>query len=266
MRAVTLLVSLAMLVAACGRPAQPGPAQVPQSGSLARQSGEPGRATPDMRVGAIFRPDSHGGSHDGSRMHVCSGSVLHSTGGDLVLTAAHCLLGGAKATFVPGFADTADPADIWTVNQIYLDPRWSASGDPRADFAIARVSGTAGSVEHRAGAALSLGTAPAPGTQVTVTGYPAGVGGQPISCQGSTSVTERGFPRLPCEGLVDGTSGAPWISGSTVVGVIGGFEGGGCTEDVSYSAPFDEHTAQLLARAEAGGSGDKQPTHYDDGC
>jgi hypothetical protein len=51
-----------------------------------------------------------------------------------------------------------------------------------------------------------------------------------------------------------------------VVGVVGGLDGGGCTENLSYSAPFDQHTAQLLARAEAGGPGDAAPTGYDDNC
>ncbi|MGH3596972.1 MAG: serine protease, partial [Mycobacterium sp.] len=63
-----------------------------------------------------------------------------------------------------------------------------------------------------------------------------------------------------------GTSGAPWISGSTVVGVIGGLHGGGCAENLSYSAPFDEHITELLARAEAGGPGDAPPAALDDDC
>ena len=75
-----------------------------------------------------------------------------------------------------------------------------------------------------------------------------------------------GFPRCRAKDWSDGTSGAPWVSGSTVIGVIGGFEGGGCTENLSYSAPFDEHTAQLLARAEAGGPGDTAPADFDDTC
>ena len=99
----------------------------------------------------------------------------------------------------------------------------SANKDPRADYAIARVSRQrGGSVEAQAGSALTLGVAPAPGTRVTVMGYPAGVGGPPIGCQASTGITDSGFPSLACAGLVDGTSGAPWISGSTVTGVIGG--------------------------------------------
>jgi V8-like Glu-specific endopeptidase len=243
MRAVSVILSLvigvAMLLTSCARPAR--------------------KVAPDPRVGAIFR--------DGSDRHGCSGSVVHSTGGDLVLTAAHCLLGDSPTTFVPGFAGALVPAETWKVVEVYFDARWITSRAPRADYAIARVRGTGTrSVEDRAGAALSLSSAPVPGSRVTVTGYAAGVGGQPISCQGSTGATGGGFPSLPCDGLVGGTSGAPWIIGSTVVGVIGGLQGGGCTENLSYSPPFDERTAQLLIRAEAGGPGDTSPTGYNDGC
>ena len=69
-----------------------------------------------------------------------------------------------------------------------------------------------------------------------------------------------------CAGLVDGTSGAPWINGSTVTGVIGGLHGGGCAENLSYSSPFDQHIAQLFARAQAGGPGDAAPQSFDDEC
>jgi V8-like Glu-specific endopeptidase len=214
---------------------------------------------PDPRVGAIFR--------DGGNLHVCTGSVVHSAGGDLVLTAAHCLAGDSQATFVPGFAGDAVPAESWSVDQVYFDRGWITSKDPRADYAIARVSAAGrASVEEQIGSALSLGTAPAAGSRVTVTGYPAGVGGKPVACEASTGVAEGGFPSLACAGLVDGTSGAPWVSGSTVTGVIGGIEGGGCTQSLSYSAPFDEHTAQLLARAEAGGPGDTAPGDFEDAC
>lgn len=239
MRAVTAVFGLAVVLASC---AAHGGTQV----------------APDPRVGAVFR--------DGGNRHVCTGAVLHSAGGDLVLTAAHCLLGPAKTTFVPGFAGGAGPADIWTVDAVYFDRRWMSSRDPRADYAIARVSGSRGTVEGRVGSALALGAAPPSGTRLSVTGYPAGVGGGPVGCQGNSSVTDSGFPSLPCAGLVGGTSGAPWVDGTRVVGLVGGFEGGGCTENLSYSPPFDEHTAQLLARAEARGPGDVAPTDYDDNC
>lgn len=269
-----LPVTLAMLITSCGRPADRAsisPVPVPRASLPAQHLSEPepepepelgpaaGPVGPDPRVGAIFP--------DGENMHVCTASVLHSASGDLVLTAAHCLLGQSRATFVPGFAGEAAPSEMWRIRQIYFDPRWIGSREPRADYAIARVHGAgAESLERRVGSALVLGTAPAAGSRVTVMGYPAGVGGAPIACQGRTGVTDSGFPSLPCAGLVGGTSGAPWVNGSTVTGVIGGLDSGGCTENMSYSAPFDEHTAQLLARAEAGGPGDTAPVDLVDTC
>ena len=225
----------------------------PQNGPVASP------VDPDMRVGAIFV--------DGGALHVCTGSVVHSWTGTLMITAAHCLAGASQITFAPGLSGDSAPADVWKAEAVYLDPRWTASKDPHADYAIARVSNPAGgSLESRVGLSLTLGTAPPPGSHVTVMGYPAGVGGTPIGCQTSTSVNSSGFPSLACEGLVGGTSGAPWVSGTTLTGLIGGFERGGCAENVSYSAPFDDQTAQLLARAEAGGPGDPVPNDLDDVC
>ena len=178
MRIVTALLcplaGLAMLMTSCAPPAQhasvpsaPGlgtslpaqPLRQPANGPVA------GPVDPDPRVGAVFL--------DGGTLHVCTGSVVHSAGGDLVLTAAHCLAGGSQAIFVPGFSGAAAPSNTWTVDQVYFDARWIAGKDPRADYAIARVSGGGGgSVEGQAGSALSLGTTPAAGSRVTVTGFP----------------------------------------------------------------------------------------------
>lgn len=262
------VVGLATLLTSCNRPADhaaspavsaPRATGPVQHLSQPQQKAVAGPVDPDMRVGAIFL--------DGGALHVCTGSVVHSAGGNLVITAAHCLGGASRITFVPGLAGDAAPTDMWTADAVYLDPRWTDSKDPHADYAIARVSSDrGGSVESHVGLSLTLGTAPPPGSHVTVVGYPAGVGGSPIGCQASTSVNESGFPSLACGGLVDGTSGAPWVSGTTLTGLIGGFERGGCVDNVSYSAPFDEHTVQLLARAEAGGSGDTVPSDIDATC
>ena len=264
------VVGLAAFVTSCSRPgdhASSPAASAPRSTAPVQRLSQPQQKAaarpvdPDMRVGAIFI--------DGGPVHVCTGSVVHSASGNLMMTAAHCLAGASQITFVPGLAGGAAPApaDVWKAEAIYLDPRWTASKDPHADFAIARISNdAAGSVESHVGLALALGTAPPPGSHVTVLGYPAGVGGSPIGCQASTSVNESGFPSLACEGLVDGTSGAPWVSGTMLTGLIGGFERGGCAANMSYSAPFDDRVAQLLARAEAGGPGDPVPNDLDDSC
>lgn len=264
------VVGVATSLASCHRPIEhvPGAAvPVPRVGGPVQRLSQPEQKAvahpvePDRRIGAIFI--------DGGPLHVCTGSVVHSTGGNLIITAAHCLAGASLITFVPGFAGDAAPAppDVWKADAVYLDPRWSASKDPHADYAIARVSNDTGAgVEARVGLALTLGVTPPPGSRVTVLGYPVGVGGSPIGCQGSTSLSDSGFPALACEGLVDGTSGAPWVSGTTLTGLIGGLERGGCAADVSYSAPFDAQTAELLARAQDGGPGDPIPNDLLDAC
>ncbi len=262
------LVGLAALLTSCGRPI--GHASMPRvpnpaASAPVQRLGQPQYEAvarpmdPDRRIGAIFL--------DGAVEHVCTGSVLHSAGGNLVITAAHCLAGASQVTFVPALTGDAPPTDLWTADAIYLDPRWTASKDPHADYAIARVSSEAGvSVESHAGLALTLGAAPPPGSHVTVVGYPSGVGGSPIGCQASTAVTDSGFPSVACDGLIGGTSGGPWVSGTTITGLIGGLERGGCAENISYSAPFDDHVAELLNRAQAGGPGDPVPTDLEDTC
>src|SRR5271156_5936694 len=146
MRIQAAAVGMAMVLVACGHQAQSAP---PTSKLEQAVTGTTNRVIaasvdPDPRVGAVFL--------SGSDLHACTGSVLHSAGGNLVLTAAHCLSAGGPVRFVPGFANKA----------------------PRADYAIARVSRPAGgSVEALVGSALTLGSAPGRGTQVAVVAYPA---------------------------------------------------------------------------------------------
>ena len=235
------------------------------SGGAAQPSVQPassvtaGPVQPDPHVGAVFLGSSN--------THACAAAVLHSKTGDLILTAAHCLAASPDSTFVPGY-DGGDPgpAGRWRVGATYLDSRWLAKHDPLADYAIARVArGDASSLEAVVGGGLALGTAPQPRSVVNVTAYPLGTGG-PIGCRSATGVGPDGYPSVQCAGLTSGTSGAPWISGSAVVGLIGGLHGGGCDDKVSYSPPFDSGVMTLLARAEAGGPGDTQPQTYADDC
>jgi Trypsin-like peptidase domain len=247
--------SLAVAAPGCGRPAAPTqPVAQPQPGA---PTASPVAANP--KVGAVFQ--------GATELHTCSGSVLHSNSGNLILTAAHCLAGGVNATFAPGFAGNYVPANAWQIEAVYLDPRWLSAIDPLADYAIARVRRDApGTLESQVGGGLAVGTAPTNGTAVTITGYPRGVGGSPIGCQASTSTGPRGFRSLHCDGLVAGTSGSGWMSGSSVIGLIGGLDGGGCMEHVSYSPPFDGKVTELLARAEQGGVADVPPRDFDDNC
>ena len=193
MRILAIVLGLALLLAACGQPAGP----VRTTSMRVQLADDPHKipvavpVNPDPRVGPIFLL--------GDIVHTCTGSVVHSSTGDLILTAAHCLARGFPTTFVPGFANAAAPSDVWTVDAVYLDPLWVAFKDPRVDYAFARVSRAGGgSVEAQVGSALLLGTAPAPGSQVSIIGYAAGVGGTPIGCQASTGITASGYPSFRC--------------------------------------------------------------------
>lgn len=251
------------LIAACGVPVrreQSAATVVPAvvSGPVMARP-----ATADPRIGAVF-PGS-------DTVHSCTASVLDSLSGNLIITAAHCLDSSVESLFAPAYSGDPETTDFWRVDAVYVDPRWVQHQDPSADVAIARVSHVdqrgQGTLEQRAGGGFVLGSAPGPDVDITVTGYPTGEGGVPVSCSGQTVNPERGFPAVLCGGLTDGTSGAPWVSGTTVRGVIGGLQGGGCDySDVSYSAPFDLQVRMLFQRAQLGGPGDHDNGAPDDGC
>ncbi len=261
MRTVAALgiAACALVVAGCQQsdespPAKAADVTAPEDVAIAAQPMPPMPA-----VGALFL-----GATD---THTCTGAVVRSRSRNLVVTAAHCLAQGYPATFVPGFDTKAAPDNVWTVDAVYLDPRWVATQDPQADYAFLRVSRPGGgAIEAVAGTPPSLGFTPADFSGVTVIGYPLGVGGGPIGCDTIAGLDSGGFQSLQCGGLVDGTSGAPWIRGREIIGVIGGRDGGGCKDSVSYSARFDAATAALLTRAEGGGPGDAAPNTFDSHC
>ena len=252
---VWLLIALALLVGCGSEPALDRPP--PVDGVHAARP-----VTPDSRVGAVF-PGAGG-------LHLCTAAVLASSSANLILTAAHCLAADVDTRFVPGFGDDADDSgddDSWHVVAVYLDPRWVADQDPMADFAVARVQRADGArLESVTGEGLRIGNAPKPGEDVTVIGYPAGVGGGPLACRAAVAAAHHGFPALHCDGVVGGFSGAPWISGSTVSGLIGGLDGGGCLDEISYSPPFGTALTELMTRAQTGAPADRPPEDFTDGC
>ena len=257
--AVTAVIMLTVTACAGGSPGRTAtstgvPPAEPTSPGVAKAESFPATvhpAVPDPRIGALFL--------GAGPVHTCTGTVLDSRTQDLVLTAAHCLVDGVDTTFVPGFDPGAADTDPWHVTAVYLDPRWLDDQDEQADFAIVRVSRhDHTTIEQQVGGGLALAPAPAAGTAVAVTGYPVGEGGA-LTCRGVTAMADDGFPALDCAGVADGFSGAPWVTGAAVAGLVGGLDGGGCDEDTSYSPRFDKGVLRLLARAEAGDGGDAAP-------
>ena len=211
----------------------------------------------------------------GSSTHGCTASVIHSTSGDLVLTAAHCVSGtGAGMTFAPGYANGVAPYGTWTVVAAHAPSGWLTGQDEDDDMAVLTlapqvVDGVSRTVESVVGAE-TIGSTPASGTTVTALGYVTGTGGSGVTCTTRTATTTSdAVPTLACAGFAGGTSGGPWLTttsdgGTSVVAMVSGRNQGGCTDDVSYSAPFDETLTQLVAAAQsqpgqslpvAGGSG-----------
>ncbi|WP_329273634.1 trypsin-like serine peptidase [Streptomyces sp. NBC_01451] len=193
------------------------------------------------RVGALFSGDLEGG-------HFCTASVVRSGGRDLILTAAHCLSGDGDTdvVFAPGYRNGRAPYGLWRVTRTYVPRAWSDRSDEDSDFAFAVVASKGGRDLEDAVGANVLVTGRATGvSDVVVTGYP-NVLEAPLSCTNRPTGQSRTQQRIDCPGFTDGTSGSPWVDREgEVVGVLGGFEQGGSTDDVSYSAVLG-HAAALL--------------------
>ena len=194
--------------------------------------------------------------------HFCTASVVHSPAGDLVITAAHCLTGTpGTVDFVPGYDRGSEPYGIWTVTKVYVDQAWSSSSSQDDDVAFLRVSkpGSSVPVEDVTGAEqLATGT-PVSRQLVQVIGYPNATN-QPFTCQNSLGQPMAGQLEFDCDGYTEGTSGGPFLSEvdqatgqGLVIGVIGGYQQGGNTPQVSYSAVLGANAAALYNQAVADG-------------
>lgn len=183
-------------------------------------------ATP--RVGVLM--DDAGG-------HWCTASVVHSPHGNLLLTAAHCVDDG-EIFFVPAYADGQRPLGTWQVVGRHTD------ADADVSFLVVDRP-----VEPITGAySLAFGDVGSEPGAVSLIGYPDALD-TPITCSNTVTHLDVGL-RIDCTDFSDGTSGSPWVAGGdTVVGIIGGYEEGGLTEDVSYSPSFDSGTRALYLEA-----------------
>ncbi|MFJ3789094.1 trypsin-like serine peptidase [Kitasatospora sp. NPDC090091] len=223
--------------------AAPAPAAEPGTTAVAPATAE--AAT----VGALFAGAVAAGNH------FCTASVLDSPTGNLLLTAAHCLDGTAGVTFAPGYRDGRAPYGTWRVTAIHTTDGWSRDGDQDEDFAILETATADGRRIEDVVGANRLGTDEPFGATVRLYGYP-GDSESPLLCTNSTSRHSTYQRAIDCPGYPGGTSGGPWIDTATgrVIGIIGGFQEGGDTEDTSYDAYFDHTIAALYAEAVAAAS------------
>jgi V8-like Glu-specific endopeptidase len=209
-----------------------------------------------------------------SKTHFCTASVVSSPHGDVLITAAHCIDGGARGwSFAPGFHGGHAPFGRWRVTGAYLDAQWIAKQNPRRDYAFLtvapkRIKGKWTPIQKLTGAD-KLGTVPTKGIEVTVPAYPHGTNNDPIECTAKVYF-DGVFPAFNCNPYVDGTSGAPWLEttpgGRFVVGLIAGLHQGGCETYTSYSSLLGPRARAVYRRAATGARPDRAPQAGSDGC
>jgi V8-like Glu-specific endopeptidase len=205
-------------------------------------------------VGALFTTS---GRNDLLGRHFCTASVVDSPHRDLVLTAAHCVSRTSPDTmvFVPGFHDGHRPFGVWAVRRVIVDRNWMSSANPDDDFAFLVVDRPGRVAVQDLTGGESIQTSQPAGQFVRVIGYPDNAV-LPISCQNRARRFSASQLEFDCGGYSDGTSGSPFIAGmnastgvGAVIGVIGGYEQGGYTPDVSYAARFGPAVAALFRTA-----------------
>jgi V8-like Glu-specific endopeptidase len=194
--------------------------------------------------------------------HFCTASVVDSPGGDLAITAAHCMSGtSGTIAFVPGYDNGATPYGVWTVTKVYVDQAWSSQANPDDDFAFLRISepGSGVPVEDVTGAERLATGLPAARQMVEALGYP-NSSSQPVTCRNWLREPMTDQLEFDCGGYTDGTSGGPFLSEvnlatgqGNVIGVIGGYQQGGLTPQISYSPVLGENAAALYKMAVADG-------------
>jgi V8-like Glu-specific endopeptidase len=204
------------------------------------------------RVGALF-------TLTGRVHHSCTASVVDSPHRNLVITAAHCVHTGVSGGyrfgmgFAPGYRNGSYPAGMWRVRSALVTPAWQESSDPAADvaFLVMEPQGGRNIEEVVGGNPLQSGTDPG---RTRMVGYPDNTD-EPISCTGTATRYSDTQLRIRCPGFTAGTSGGPWLAhpdpwgGGAVAGVIGGYQYGGSSADISYSSHFDDKITALYKQA-----------------
>jgi V8-like Glu-specific endopeptidase len=198
------------------------------------------------QVGTLF------GTSDGSlTSHHCTGSVVSSPAGDIVVTAAHCVYDSSGAetdlAFVPDYDNGSMPYGVWDVSAVYVRSAVGLRPQPGLRRGVHRRAQHVGEFDDpgRRGRGHACGRPVVHGL-TTVIGYPSDTN-EPITCTNYTSEFSSTQLQFDCDGYPGGTSGSPFLTDvnsstglGTVDGVIGGYETGGDGPNVSYSVRFTD--------------------------
>jgi len=229
------------------------------SGEPAAKRGVPFNGT--AAVGALFTRKANGTLG----AHFCTASVVNSPGQDLLITAAHCMANRSLApatgvVFAPGYHDGKFPYGTWVITAVYVDTAWEQDQNPNDDVAFLVAGHPGKHIQRHTGAETLMVNEPP--QLVQVIGYPDGTN-EPISCTARARKFDRAHEMVfDCDGYTDGTSGGPFLAhvdpktgDGWVIGVIGGYQQGGDSPNISYSPRFFSAVEDLYEVAVAATSG-----------
>ena len=196
-------------------------------------------------VGAVF--DSKNGQ---PANHFATAFVVTSKSGSLLMSAAHILANrtAADLLFIPGYAHGESPHGVWPVTESYATAAWQKEQSIDDDFCFLKVHGD---IQAAVGS-LSLLTGTDPQT-CQVIGYPDGMTGPVHATVPTAWHTPRHQLVFDCSGFPNGTSGSPWTVKNSAFGLIGGFQQGGESPNVSYSPYFGDNVRTLYGTATGAG-------------
>jgi V8-like Glu-specific endopeptidase len=178
----------------------------------------------------------------GGGRYVCSGSLVDSSHGNLVLTAGHCAHDGGPGgsyvrdwVFYPRYNSGPDAVlGAWTASKLVATNDWQTRANAFENDVAFAVVGNPNFSSLEAAAASEGGTTPAiafthpaDGTTIHSFGYPAArpyTGASLIYCSGgvTTGYDGRQTLSIPCN-MTGGSSGGPWFrdfSTTTATGTL----------------------------------------------
>ena len=261
------------MAAAGGRTAADGEAASAAAGGRPAADGKPastvagGRTSPDATPAGVPTAGLFGGSPTigalfyatGRNPRVCTAAVVDSTSGNLVVTSAHCIVGRGFATnleYVPDYSDGRAPYGLWPVTAITVARGWRHGHNPNLDLAFLTVAAVHGRQVQAATGGLAMGFNLSYDQTIEAVAYNNG-NIEPVRCATRSFRFRTGQVEFLCGGFHDGTSGAPWVAGydpgngaGTLVGVLGGYEGGGVYQWASYSPYFGSALRAVYQMAE----------------
>ncbi len=201
--------------------------------------------------------------------YVCSGTVVHSKGRNVVFTAGHCVfdetsrLYAEELVFVPAYKDGSAPLGIWPASAVFTTSRFVERGDLSHDIGAVVLEQK---IQRDLGARkIAFGLDPR-GRSYTIYGYPeepqpAYDGGSLVGCRsmGEGRDPAQGSPApvaaAPCL-MGEGSSGGGWLtSGGLLNSVVSYGYCGNVPElcGITFGPYFSDQAVDLYTFPAVGG-------------